>query len=288
MLICPDCHETLDAGEAGCRGCGWRMTEAAGVPVLLSSEDRTGDAFRGYLESYDTVAADDLDQSIQPVEYIAAQAEKMTAYLPPLAGRAVCEIGVGQGHLYRRLLAAAPRSLVGVDIALPYLRELKQRGHHVLLANAENLPFRDAFDVVVATDILEHVFNVGDFLVSVHRALKNDGVFAVRVPFDENLMGYARQRGCKYRYTHLRTFDRHGLKRLLGHAGFSVSRMHYDGFQAGECRRYTRSAPLRQMLNRLLRGRSDATARIAALPNGLALLLFRPLEVVAIARKIAA
>lgn len=286
MLICPDCHHDLPSpGADRCLNCGWSLEVREGIPILLSCEDRSNPVFRGYSDNYEQIAADDLAHSILDPAYIEAQAEKMLSYIPPAKGIDVCELGVGQGYLIRRLRREAPRQLIGIDISYPYLRKLRSENFSVVVANAENIPYRDAFDLIVATDILEHVLNVGDVLVGVNRALRMGGVFAVRVPTLENLLQYARQKGCPYHFVHLRTFSKDILKSLLGSAGFRVKKFHLDGFQQYRRRAYTLRQPCRIIVEKLLQRRYPQPGDLARIDNRIGIAMLHPIELVAIARK---
>jgi SAM-dependent methyltransferase len=263
---------------ADCSQCGWKLETTEGVPVLLSNGDRSSPTFRDYSANYDRIADDDLAASIQPPAYLALQAETLFSYLPPLAGRRVCELGIGQGLLFEKLLAAHPASLTGIDISLAYLRRHASQGHPGLslaLANAENIPYADEFDVMIASEILEHVLNVGDLLISLHRSLADGGRLFVRVPYKEDLRQYARQNGCPYPFVHLRSFTRSSLVDLLRHAGFRARRIRYDGHYGGSRRRLT-GAALRlrpALLDRLL---EDGVPRRSVGPRVLGLML-RPI-----------
>jgi SAM-dependent methyltransferase len=243
MLICPDCHQPLAGNEpSNCTHCGWSCEFVDRVPVLLSSFDQSSPSFRDYMENYDEIAADDLAESIQPADYLARAAETIVSYVGPVEGLRVCEIGVGQGMLFDKLLASSPSSLTGVDISPAYLRRYRSRieggtAVSLVLANAENLPYREAFDLVVASEILEHVLNAGDFLISLHRCLRARGRAVVRVPYKEDLRQYARQNGCPYRFVHLRTFTRDSFVDMMRRAGFKTRHVHYDGYFGGRRRR---------------------------------------------------
>ena len=99
---------------------------------------------------------------------------------------------------------------MGVDLAWPYLRRVEggDASVRVLRANAENLPFRDELDAIVASDVLEHVLNPADFLHSALEALRPGGRLLLKVPYRENISQYRRADGCPYPMVHLRTFDR--------------------------------------------------------------------------------
>ena len=263
---------------ADCNQCGWKLETTEGVPVLLSNADRSSPTFRDYSANYDRIANDDLAASIQPPAYLALQAETLFSYLPHLTGRRVCELGIGQGLLFEKLFAARPASLTGIDISLAYLRRHASQagpGLSLALANAENMPYADEFDVMIASEILEHVLNVGDLLISLHRSLAQGGRLFVRVPYKEDLRQYARQNGCPYPFVHLRSFTRSSLVDLLRHAGFRARRLRYDGHYGGSRRRLTSAMLLLtpRLLERLL---EDGVPRRNASSHLLGLLM-RPI-----------
>jgi len=279
LPLCPDCQERLER-LADCARCGWRYETVDGIPSLLSTADRSSPLFNLYVANYLKIAEDDLAHSIQRPEHLAAQASTLRSYLGDVGGRRVCEIGVGQGLLFDELLVARPVRLVGVDVASAYLRPYATRAE-VFVANAENLPFKRAFDLVVASEVLEHVLNVGDFLLSTRRSLVDGGELAVRVPYRENLLPYARRLDCPYDLVHLRTFTADSLVSLLGHAGFRLKRLVYDGCYAYRMRPWARALPdfaLRRYLSRVYAGRTTGSA----VDNAAARLLFTPATLTAI------
>jgi 2-polyprenyl-3-methyl-5-hydroxy-6-metoxy-1,4-benzoquinol methylase len=247
MLLCPDCLSSLP--ELGtCPSCGWQPEFREGIPILLSPTDRESPAFAAYSDNYDRIAEDDLSESIQPVRYLEVQAESLWSYLGNVAGRDVCELGIGRGLLLDRLMASDANTVTGIDISLPYLARYAEAAGEsagrlrLAVANAELLPYAEAFDLVVASEILEHVFNAGDFLISLHRSLRPGGRTLVRVPYKEDLRQYARQNGCKYAFVHLRTFTRDSLESMMSRAGFKPVRMYFDGQYGGSLRRPMRLA----------------------------------------------
>jgi 2-polyprenyl-3-methyl-5-hydroxy-6-metoxy-1,4-benzoquinol methylase len=259
MVLCPDCMTALPE-LARCPSCGWQPEFRDGVPILLSRADRDSQAFAAYAENYDRIAEDDLSQSIQPVRYLEVQADTLCSYLGNLAGLDVCELGVGRGLVLDRLLASDAKTVTGVDVSLPYLTRYvgaaSESGERLRLAvaNAELLPYAEAFDLVVASEILEHVLNAGDFLISLHRSLRRGARTLVRVPYKEDLRQYARQNGCEYQFVHLRTFTRDSLESMMRDAGFKPVRVYFDGQFGARLRRPMRSLYplLRPYLQRLL------------------------------------
>jgi len=112
--------------------------------------------------------------------------------------------------------------------------------------------------------------------MSVPQALTDGGTFAVRVPFKDNTLQYARPNGCKYEMVHLRNFAKDNLIDLLTQSGFEVERLHYDGFALWRARPY-----VARLHNRMSHTRpgdrvwSEVTQRLPSGPDGF--LRVRPL-----------
>lgn len=288
MVICPDCLVPLpDLGVEACGACGWRLERRDGVPVLLSSRDRADPLFARYLENYEVIAQDDLAETIQRRAYLEVGAAGLMDAAGDVSGASVCDVGFGQGDLLELMRAAGARALTAVDIARPYFDAASV--HHdvrFVQANGERLPFEDEFDVVVASAVLEHVLNAGDFLLSAHRALVPGGRLVVKVPYRESIVSYARQAGCEYDFVHLRSFDRPILKTYLESAGFAVERFAYDGW-VPERLRHAWTA--RERPQRILRGlleRYPDHDRIARMDPRLGRVFFVPNEITAVARAV--
>jgi len=231
-MHCPDCAAALTEAEPlGCSACAWQGERKGGIPVYLSKRDREDPVLKEYLENYDRICADDLEKSIQDECYVNNQAMNLADLVSLSPDDTVCDLGVGKGYLANALLKRGARQLTIVDISLGYLQPLASNPQIVpVLANAENLPFGRTFDAVVATDILEHVMNVGSFLYSLNRSLKPGGRVYVRVPYNESLLRYSPHLGCPYRFVHLRTFDKRILRGHLEAAGFVIEKFHFDGY----------------------------------------------------------
>ncbi len=61
--------------------------------------------------------------------------------------------------------------------------ELKRKGIKAMNGSIEKIPFEDKhFDIIILTEILEHLPNPGISLEEVRRVLKDDGVVVVSVP----------------------------------------------------------------------------------------------------------
>lgn len=291
MIICPACAGTSSEQILHhCFKCGWQSIEKTGLLDYLRESDRGDAMFDSYSGNYEDLAQQNLNKSNFDRRFLLNQAKNVVGYLGDVSGLHACDIGIGQGFLCKELLKAGVHSVIAVDIAESYLRALIGTERVTpCLANAESLPFRDEFDLIVSTDVMEHVLNVGSFLYSVNRALRNGGTAAIRVPYLEPLLDYSPHRGYQYRFGYLRSFDKRILRRYFIQAGFRIRSIHLDGFVPGSPQPYLYSTPRRKRLYHLvykqLERRLDHPADATLLNPKLARLIMRPAEVVIIAEK---
>lgn len=288
MLLCPECRAPYVVGATLC-SCGWQEENWENILVFLSSVRRDR-AFTEYLENYDQIASDDLAQSILNERYIGHQAANIMDMLQDvISGAQVCDLGVGKGYLSRLAIERGAGSVTAVDIATDYLTRLKGTGIRLVQADAENLPFLEEFDIIMCTDVLEHVFNPGSLLFCINQALKPGGRFIVRVPFRENLLNYSPHLGCKYRFVHLRSFNKKLLKDMLTAAGFAVETVRYDGFWLSRPADFWMRGPLRQKLylglQSYLHQKLTSPVDVTRWPAWVARLLMPAQEIVIRARK---
>lgn len=100
--------------------------------------------------------------------------------LGPRPGERALDLACGTGLILDRLSAAVgPPNVVGADINATMLRELRRsgRGHPVVRANAERLPFQSGrFDLVTAGYLLKYV-DLDRFSREVVRVLRPGGRF---------------------------------------------------------------------------------------------------------------
>lgn len=292
-IACPACGAVAEL-SAGCAACGWRPVVDDGVINLMTEADVASPVLASYFRNYDRIAEDDLNAPILNLTYVEHQSRNLARYAGNVVeGRTIMDLGCGRGFLTRMLHDGGAKTVVAIDISMAYLRRLADLpGVIPVLANAERLPFRDAFDLIVSTDVMEHVLNLGSFLVSVNQSLRPHGVAIIRVPYRESLIGYSKQAGCKYDFVHLRTFDRHTIKDTLRSAGFEIDRTWFDGFNLYSPRPASVSNLRRQTLYAAfqkwaLRRVSDP-AEVTSWPWPLAGLVMTPKEIIVRARKVRA
>jgi SAM-dependent methyltransferase len=291
MIVCPACAGVSGVAAGRCSGCGWQRLERNGVRDYLTNADRSNDLATDYAANYEGLAQKNLAQSNIDRRFLHNQAKNMVRYVGPVKGKSICEVGIGQGFLCRELLAAGAARVAAVDIAISYLAQLGGIDRvEAYLANAEALPFRDEFDLIVSTDVMEHVLNLGSYMYCLNRALKVGGMLAVRVPYREGLLGYSSHRGYGHAFGHLRSFNQDILRIYFEEAGFGAPAFHVDGYSLGSPQPYLYDADWKKRLYQrcydFLARRMEHPADATLWNSRLARLLMRPVEIVAVGRKL--
>ncbi|OGP90881.1 MAG: hypothetical protein A2157_05400 [Deltaproteobacteria bacterium RBG_16_47_11] len=183
------------------------------IPVFSSSNE--------YTDNYEKISEDHLESlrrnGTNPfiseetwVQLENSTMELINKYSKP--GDSVLDVGVGLG----RLLSHFPLlHRYGMDISMGYLEIAHAKEINVCYALVEDMPYkRDLFDIVICTDVLEHVADLNLCCSKILSVLKQDGVLIVRVPFREDLNQYFMST-CPYKYVHLRNFDEASLRLLF-------------------------------------------------------------------------
>jgi SAM-dependent methyltransferase len=172
-----------------------------------------------YTENYEKISADHISHFTKTEsnpfieETLWQESEEATVaevkkHLKP--GFKVLDVGVGLGRLLEKLPVDIEK--YGIDISEGYLNIAKDKQITCFYSKIEDMPFEDeSFDLIVCTDVLEHVFDLYDCSAKIINCLKKDGTFIVRVPYKENLEGYM-DPAYPYEYVHLRNFDENNLK----------------------------------------------------------------------------
>ncbi|MCL6476530.1 MAG: class I SAM-dependent methyltransferase [Firmicutes bacterium] len=108
--------------------------------------------------------------------------DSLVRRLPLAPDAVIIDVGCGTGATAVQLRNYG--RVIGVDISPLALAWSRQRGlSDLLLAAAERLPIaRESVDVIVATDILEHLDDDVAVLREFHRTLKPGGFVVVTVP----------------------------------------------------------------------------------------------------------
>jgi 2-polyprenyl-3-methyl-5-hydroxy-6-metoxy-1,4-benzoquinol methylase len=160
-------------------------------------------------------------QNLALLEKIAARDARAIGYVK---GLKVLEIGPGRGYLLRRLRECGA-DVYASDLVENYLKRLSDFVEETAVFDIQDIKappehWNSAFDLIVLTDVLEHLTHPQDALLVCGTLMKKSGRIYVRVPAHESLIQYSRTLGCPYVLVHLRTYDKPQLRRELNAAGF--------------------------------------------------------------------
>ena len=103
----------------------------------------------------------------------------------------VLDIGTGTGSNLRMLREEGYRNVTGIDLNPLAVRYCLAKGFtSVLSGDATSLPFADGqFDIVLATDTIEHIDDDRKALQEIHRVLVPGGYAMIVVPAFASLWG---------------------------------------------------------------------------------------------------
>lgn len=165
----------------------------------------------------------------------------------------VLDVGCGQGQV---LVKVAPKAkdIVGVELAPTRIKEsiarigrYKVKNTPLVLSDALDLCFRDeTFDMVIASEIIEHVISDRRLLQECYRVLKSEGLLIITTPNAFNLYNILRAitSSMKRKHTkiigefpelllknqHVRAFNQNALKGRLEETDLTVIDLDGVGF----------------------------------------------------------
>ncbi len=108
-------------------------------------------------------------------------------YLPKKSHHTIrfLDLGCGEGHFYQGLKQRGyDYKYLGLEFSQEQVKKARRDGIPVRHANLnEKFPLPDAsFDMILASEILEHIYDTELFLEEIHRVLKNDGILFLTTP----------------------------------------------------------------------------------------------------------
>jgi SAM-dependent methyltransferase len=140
----------------------------------------------------------------------------------------ILDIGCAGGSLLNDLMNAGFENVTGTDVSAEAVAKCASRGLQVCQMDAHNLQFDpNQFDVIIASDTLEHLEFDEKALVNWHGILKSGGRILVFVPAYKFLWS-----GHDVINHHFRRYTKNGLAKRMQSAGFEVKRKGYWNFAA--------------------------------------------------------
>jgi ubiquinone/menaquinone biosynthesis C-methylase UbiE len=169
------------------------------------------------------------------------------SFLRAKKGDIVLDVGCGEGRSICSM-SEGGAEVVGCDLSKQALTVTKLRlhskeirGSHLLICDAEALPFRsDMFNKINIQEVLEHVPNDISAVGEIYRVLKKDGLCYVSAPsnsvswtlegISRKFYGYSLN---DFREGHIRNYSADELRRLLEVKGFQIVKVKLYYFIVG-------------------------------------------------------
>jgi SAM-dependent methyltransferase len=99
-----------------------------------------------------------------------------------LRGKTVADVGCGGGALLDHISGLAA-TMLAIEPALPWAQSLIQRGYKWYPTAIEaSSDFSGKVDLVLSTQVIEHVENPREFLADIGKLLTNDGIAVISTP----------------------------------------------------------------------------------------------------------
>ncbi|MEM4152955.1 MAG: class I SAM-dependent methyltransferase [Candidatus Pacearchaeota archaeon] len=147
----------------------------------------------------------------------------------------ILDIGCGYGELLHLLKKEGFDNIYGLDISYKCLCACKKKGIRNVIkvdVDRERLPYqKNSFDIVIVTEVFEHLFNPNFLLQEIKRILKKGGIAIFSFPNELNLVCRIKVllKGMVHDPTavgsHIRFFEPKSIRKFLERGGFNIIEM---------------------------------------------------------------
>lgn len=206
---CPACDNESRSSHGEKNGC--QIYRCQGCGTLYS--ERSQLSYDGYYDESNLTVPDFINDRLDEV-FTRLQVYRRTNRL--------LDIGCGAGSL----LQAARRAgweAEGIEISEPAADHVRSQGFEVFQGDLSTAPYPDNhFDVVTASELIEHVADPLTILEQTERILRPGGLFWATTPnalsFSSRMLGVRWSTVCPPE--HLQLFSTSGVRKLIERAGF--------------------------------------------------------------------
>ena len=144
------------------------------------------------------------------------------------------DVGCGEGrHIFGVMQDHPLMKCIGIDMdkaslnkaeeGYEYFKSISNAGAEFFIGSAYSLPFEsDSFDLIVCSEVLEHLHEYNDAIKEIHRVLKPGGKFYASVPasWPEKICWYLSKEYQNQPGGHLRIFNQNDLVDEIEGEGF--------------------------------------------------------------------
>jgi len=153
--------------------------------------------------------------------------EKVRLISSLLKGKKILEVGCGTGNLVQ-FLSDKNLEIMGTDYSNVYLEKARKKNPNVeffkadLLHKEEWNSFKNSFDSVIASEVIEHIEDDLAALKTINSLLKPDGILVLTVPaFDSLYSPLDKKIG------HYRRYSKKSICAKIQKAGFKIGKTRY-------------------------------------------------------------
>jgi len=167
----------------------------------------------------------------QADEYERSSKQQMRALVPANPPRRILDVGCGTG-LNALHLSKLGHTVIGIDLSPVAIGKFCDKGleGHVVDIETDPLPFADgSFDMIYASEVIEHSVDTREFLIQLYRVLKPDGLLLLSTPnsafWPYRLLACLGQTATECQHPgHVRFFSKRSLGRAVEDAGFQIDK----------------------------------------------------------------
>ncbi len=161
---------------------------------------------------------------------------KILELIGDVSGKKILDIGCASGDLGQQIKRKGSCEVTGIDISRKSVKEARKVLDNAMVVDLSQgrLPFKKGqFDIVIFSEVVEHLFNPGVILKEINRILKAGSVLVVTTP---NILYWAHRlsflRG-EFKYqkegpfdeAHIHFFTFNTLLNLVEDSGFKLVKM---------------------------------------------------------------
>jgi len=172
-----------------------------GIPVVLpKGEDSKATSLHqksesnfNYIDHYikDAEAFDYFEEAAEITENERDRLNQLLIQKIDRSAEKILDVGCGNGWLSRHV-QNDNNQVTSLDISLINVKKVLQQTPHAnhsgLVADVYNLPLKEnSFDTIVASEIIEHVYDPKEFIRCLLKVLKPNGKLLISTPYNEQI-----------------------------------------------------------------------------------------------------
>ena len=250
ILCCPECKNSIedDSGKLNCSSCDVYYSVQEGVPQLVSVGNTDNEYGMDYIDHYrqDAEIFDYFEErECKATEHEERRVREYLRSLIPKGKNRILDVGSG-GAWAAKELAPDSDFFISFDLADKNVRKALEKfpheNHYGVVGDSLKLPFvKNVFDVIIASEIIEHIVDPRLFVDGLLQILKPGGMLIISTPYKEKIT-YSQCIHCNKmtpKNAHLHSFDEEILNELsdknltkssryfiFGNKGLNVLRTH--------------------------------------------------------------